>query len=399
MSWSFIGAVRCGWSVACRSRRSAICGCSTRPAWRPRVRRSKRTRPQGWELTGICDRIAIATNGTAVLGLGDIGVLPSLPVMEGKAAILAEFVDVSGVPILIETKDVDTFVEAVVRIAASFGAIQLEDVAAPACFEIEEKLRDRLDIPVFHDDQHGTATVVLAAVINALKQTGRKAQDCSAIVVGAGAAGTAVTKNLLGFGIGDVVVYDSVGPIYRGRTAGMNPYKEQLAQVTNRRGFTGTSHAYARVSMAPETSQTASRIRKTAAPVRTIRIQRLLVRVARRRFLIFFLKDRAAPGRQLAQLRDLGFRDRPIRLGRLDALVQEVQVGGRNGGHDARLGQRKANRQIDLVIRLRGPVPPVPRALRSGGPGAGVDRLHGQHGHPFLLSRLDHRLAEFPVDR
>jgi malate dehydrogenase (oxaloacetate-decarboxylating) len=127
----------------------------------------------------------------------------------------------------------------VVRIAASFGAIQLEDVAAPACFEIEEKLRDRLDIPVFHDDQHGTATVVLAAVISALKQTGRKAQDCTAIVVGAGAAGTAVTKNLLGFGIGDVVVYDSVGPLYRGRTAGMNPYKEQLAQITNRRGFTG----------------------------------------------------------------------------------------------------------------------------------------------------------------
>jgi malate dehydrogenase (oxaloacetate-decarboxylating) len=193
----------------------------------------------GWELTGICDRIAIATNGTAVLGLGDIGVLPSLPVMEGKAAILAEFVDVSGVPILIETKDVDTFVEAVVRIAPGFGAIQLEDVAAPACFEIEEKLRDRLEIPVFHDDQHGTATVVLAALINALKQTARKAQDCFAIVVGAGAAGTAVTKNLVGFGIGDVVVYDSAGPLYRGRTAGMNPYKEQLARITNRQGFTG----------------------------------------------------------------------------------------------------------------------------------------------------------------
>jgi malate dehydrogenase (oxaloacetate-decarboxylating) len=194
---------------------------------------------QGWDLTGICDRIAIATNGTAVLGLGDIGVLPSLPVMEGKAAILAELVDVSGIPILIETKDVDTFVEAVVRIAASFGAIQLEDVAAPACFEIEEKLRARLDIPVFHDDQHGTATVVLAALINAVKQTGRKAKDCTAIVVGAGAAGTAVTKNLLGFGIGDVVVYDSVGPIYRGRPAGMNPYKEQLAQITNRNGYRG----------------------------------------------------------------------------------------------------------------------------------------------------------------
>ncbi len=195
---------------------------------------------KGWELTGICDRIAIATNGTAVLGLGDIGVLPSLPVMEGKAAILAEFVDVSGVPILIDSKDPDTFVEAVVRIAAGFGAIQLEDVAAPACFEIEEKLRDRLDIPIFHDDQHGTATVVLAALINAIKLTGRKPQDCTALMLGAGAAGTAVTKNLLMSGIGDVVVFDSVGPIYRGRTVGMNRYKEQLAQITNRHGFKGT---------------------------------------------------------------------------------------------------------------------------------------------------------------
>lgn len=195
---------------------------------------------KAWELTGICDRIAIATDGTAVLGLGNIGVLPSLPVMEGKAAILAEFVDVSGVPILIDTKDPDTFVEAVVRIASSFGAIQLEDVAAPACFEIEDKLRDRLDIPVFHDDQHGTATVVLAALINAIKQTGRKPQDCTALVLGAGAAGTAVTKNLLGFGIGDVVVFDSVGPLYAGRTASMNPYKEQLARITNRKGYQGS---------------------------------------------------------------------------------------------------------------------------------------------------------------
>jgi len=134
---------------------------------------------------------------------------------------------------------VDAFVEAVVKVAPSFGAIQIEDVAAPACFEIEEKLRAKLDIPVFHDDQHGTSTVVLAALINAIKLTGRKAQDSSAIILGAGAAGSAITKVLLGFGIGDVLVYDSVGPIYRGRTAGMNPYKEQLAQITNRSGFRG----------------------------------------------------------------------------------------------------------------------------------------------------------------
>jgi malate dehydrogenase (oxaloacetate-decarboxylating) len=194
---------------------------------------------RAWDRTGLCDRIAIATNGTAVLGLGDIGVVPSLPVMEGKAAILAEFVDISGVPILIESKDVDTFVEAVVRVAPSFGAIQLEDVAAPACFDIEEKLRARLPIPVFHDDQHGTATVVLAALINALKQTGRKAQDSTALILGAGAAGQAITQNLLGFGMGDVVLFDSVGPIYQGRTAGMNRYKEQLARVTNKAKYTG----------------------------------------------------------------------------------------------------------------------------------------------------------------
>ncbi|MCU0913912.1 MAG: NAD-dependent malic enzyme [Planctomycetes bacterium] len=195
---------------------------------------------QAWNLTGLCDRIAIATNGTAVLGLGDIGILPSLPVMEGKAAILAELVDISGVPLLIESKDVDTFVEAVVNVAPSFGAIQIEDVAAPACFAIEDQLRARLDIPVFHDDQHGTSTVVLAALINALRQTGRQARDCTALMLGAGAAGTAITKVLLGFGIGDVVVYDSAGPLYRGRTVGMNPYKEQLAQMTNRHGFRGT---------------------------------------------------------------------------------------------------------------------------------------------------------------
>ncbi len=200
----------------------------------------QRNPARAWDRTGLCDRIAIATNGTAILGLGDIGVLPGLPVMEGKAAILAEFVDVCGIPLLIESKDVDTFVEAVVRVAPSFGAIQLEDVAAPACFDIEEKLRERLPIPVFHDDQHGTATVVLAALINALKQTGRKPEDSSAIILGAGAAGQAITQNLLRFGLGDVVVCDSVGPIYQGRTAGMNRYKEALARVTNKKKFSGT---------------------------------------------------------------------------------------------------------------------------------------------------------------
>jgi len=188
-----------------------------------------------WEWTGLCDRIAIVTNGTAILGLGDIGPLAGLPVMEGKAALLAEFVQISGVPILLETKDVDTFVETVVRIAPSFGAIQLEDVAAPSCFEIEDRLKESLDIPVFHDDQHGTATVVLAVLINALKKTGRKAKDCSAVMLGAGAAGFAVTNMLLDYGLGDIVLYDSTGPIYRGRTEKMNPYKEKLANATNKK--------------------------------------------------------------------------------------------------------------------------------------------------------------------
>jgi len=194
---------------------------------------------KAWELTGICDRIAIVTNGTAVLGLGDIGPLASLPVMEGKASILAEFVGVSGFPILIDTKDVDTFIETVIRIAPGFGAIQLEDVAAPACFEIEEKLNNRLNIPIFHDDQHGTATVVLAALINALKQTNKDLQQCSVIILGCGAAGIAVSKMLLEYGVGDIVIYDSKGPIYRRRTENMNPYKQQLAELTNKANCKG----------------------------------------------------------------------------------------------------------------------------------------------------------------
>ena len=191
-----------------------------------------------WEITGICDRVAIVTNGTAVLGLGDIGTLASLPVMEGKAAIFAEFAGISAEPVLVNSKDIDTVVETVVRISESFGAIQLEDIAAPECFAIEEKLRDRLDIPVFHDDQHGTATVLLASLINALKHTGKRAGDCSALILGAGAAGIAIAKTLLNFGLGDIVVYDSFGPIYRGRNEKMNPYTSQLAQITNKHNQT-----------------------------------------------------------------------------------------------------------------------------------------------------------------
>jgi len=193
-----------------------------------------------WDYTGICNRVAIATNGTAVLGIGDIGVLASLPVMEGKASIFAEFVGISAFPVLIDTKDPDEFVETMIRISKGFGAVQLEDVAAPACFEIEEKLRERLNIPVFHDDQHGTATIVLAALINAIKQTGRKVEDSSVVMLGAGAAGIAISKILLKFGVSDIVVYDSTGPLYRGREEKMNKYKRQLAEITNKDNVKGT---------------------------------------------------------------------------------------------------------------------------------------------------------------
>jgi len=189
---------------------------------------------EAWELTGICERVAIVTNGTAVLGLGNIGSLASLPVMEGKAAIFAEFSGISAIPILIESTDVDTIVQTVMRIGGGFGAIQLEDIAAPACFAIEEKLQGMLDIPVLHDDQHGTATVVLAALINALKKTAKNPKHCSAIVLGAGAAGYAISRILSEFGIGDILVYDSVGLIYEGRTERMNPYKQRLAEFTNK---------------------------------------------------------------------------------------------------------------------------------------------------------------------
>ena len=158
-----------------------------------------------WNVTGLCDRVAIVTNGTAVLGLGNIGTLASLPVMEGKAAIFAEFADISAFPILVDSKDVDTVVDTVVNISSGFGAIQLEDITAPSCFEIEEKLRNRLDIPVVHDDQHGTAIVTLAALINAIQKVGKTPKDCSAIILGAGAAGHAIAMIMKEYGLGDIV--------------------------------------------------------------------------------------------------------------------------------------------------------------------------------------------------
>ncbi|WP_369431994.1 NAD(P)-dependent malic enzyme [Glycomyces amatae] len=182
--------------------------------------------------------VAVVTDGTAVLGLGDIGPAASLPVMEGKAALFRQFADVDAVPICLDTKDPDAIVAAVAAIAPSFGGINLEDISAPRCFAIEDRLKAMLDIPVFHDDQHGTAVVVLAALTNALRLQERRAEDLTVAVVGAGAAGVAITRILTEAGVGDIVVCDSTGIIHQGRDR-LNPVKERLAEATNRDGRKG----------------------------------------------------------------------------------------------------------------------------------------------------------------
>ncbi|HWA65704.1 MAG TPA: NADP-dependent malic enzyme [Mycobacteriales bacterium] len=183
--------------------------------------------------------VAVVTDGTAVLGLGDIGPEASLPVMEGKALLFKQFGGVNSVPIALATKDVDEIVETVVRLAPSFGGINLEDISAPRCFEIEDRLKAALDIPVFHDDQHGTAIVALAAMKNAARLTGRSLADLRAVVSGAGAAGVAVTKILLEAGIGDIAIADSKGIVHRGRTD-LTPIKRTMAELTNKGGYTST---------------------------------------------------------------------------------------------------------------------------------------------------------------
>jgi malate dehydrogenase (oxaloacetate-decarboxylating) len=192
------------------------------------------------EFTGIGNKIAIVTNGTAILGLGDIGCVAGLPVMEGKAAIFAEFADVSAEPVLIDTHDPDEFIHVMEKIASGYGAIQVEDVKAPECFKITRELDKRLSIPVLHDDQHGTATIVLAGLYSALKITGKKMEDMTTVISGAGAAGTAIADLLLAAGVPDVVLLDSVGVIHRGRTERMNPEKEALAERTNKENFSGS---------------------------------------------------------------------------------------------------------------------------------------------------------------
>ena len=197
------------------------------------------------EYTGVANKVAIATNGTAILGLGDIGCLAGLPVMEGKSAIFWEFVKLSAEPVLIDTHDADEFISIMEKLAVGFGAVQIEDVAAPACFKITRELDKRLKIPVMHDDQHGTATIVTAGLLSALRKTGRKIGDLSCAISGAGAAGTAITELLQLAGIGDVVLVDRAGLIYRGRKENMNAEKVALAERTNKEhpGRPGGGHA------------------------------------------------------------------------------------------------------------------------------------------------------------
>ncbi len=177
--------------------------------------------------------VAVVSDGTAVLGLGDIGPKAAIPVMEGKSVLFKKFGNVDAFPICLDTKDTDEIVETVKRIAPCFGGINLEDIAAPRCFEIEERLKKELDIPVFHDDQHGTAVVVAAGLINSLKILGKKMEDINAVISGAGAAGISICKLLMAFGIGNVVLVNSKGALCPG-AAGMNPAQAAMAEITNK---------------------------------------------------------------------------------------------------------------------------------------------------------------------
>ena len=194
---------------------------------------------KSYELTRRNNLVAVVTDGTAVLGLGDIGPEAGMPVMEGKCLLFKELGDVDAFPLCIQSRDVDTIVETVEQIAGSFGGINLEDISAPRCFEIEEKLKDRLDIPVFHDDQHGTAVIVLAGIINALKLTGKKKENCKVVVNGAGAAGIAITKLLLNYGFENIIMCDIRGMLARDDER-LNWAQAEMALRTNHEVQHGT---------------------------------------------------------------------------------------------------------------------------------------------------------------
>ena len=193
-----------------------------------------------WELTGRRNRVAVVSDGSAVLGLGNVGPLAALPVMEGKAALFKEFADIDAFPICLATQNTDEIVQAVKAIAPSFGGINLEDIAAPRCFQVEEILKRELDIPVFHDDQHGTAIVVLAALMNALKVTGRSSHDVKIVIPGAGPAGTAIARMLLSQGFSHILVVDRQGIIHRDRDDLNCEAKMFLAAATNPENMKGS---------------------------------------------------------------------------------------------------------------------------------------------------------------
>lgn len=188
---------------------------------------------KSYELTGRWNTVAVVTDGTAVLGLGDIGPEAAMPVMEGKCVLFKAFGGVDAIPLCIRSKDTDTIVETVALLAGSFGGVNLEDISAPRCFEIEQKLKERCDIPIFHDDQHGTAVVTLAAMLNALKLAGKTMDGVSVVCSGAGAAGVAIVRLLMAMGLKDVVLCDRTGAIYEGRE-GLNPEKEAMAKISNK---------------------------------------------------------------------------------------------------------------------------------------------------------------------